>query len=72
VHFLTRKGYPSILVIKNSIEPLPLPFEKVSGEMMTGYQEHLENEWIRQLKEKYPVKIDNIVLNSVKKMISDE
>ena len=37
--------------------------------MMTGYQEYLENEWIRQLKEKYNVKIDNLVLDEVKKKL---
>jgi len=71
-HSLKWKGSQSILVIKNIIDPVPLPFEKVQGEMMTGYQEQLENDWIRQLKEKYPVKIDNIELNSVKKKISNE
>lgn len=71
-HSLKWRGYPSILVIQNIIDPLPLPFEKVQSEMMTGYQELLENDWIRQLKEKYPVKIDNVELNSVKKRISNE
>jgi hypothetical protein len=39
---------------------------------MTGYQEMLENDWIRQLKEKYPVKIETNELNNVKKRISNE
>jgi hypothetical protein len=39
---------------------------------MTGYQEYLENEWIRQLKEKYPVKIDNQIYDEVKKSLSNE
>jgi hypothetical protein len=39
---------------------------------MTGYQEFLENEWIRQLKQKYAVKIDNLVLNEIKKYIKNE
>ena len=40
--------------------------------MMTGYQEYLENEWIRQLKEKYSVKIDSLVLEEVKKKLNNE
>jgi hypothetical protein len=40
--------------------------------MMTGYQEYLDNEWIRQLKEKYNVKIDSNVLEEVKKDLIDE
>ena len=39
---------------------------------MTGYQEFLENEWIRQLKKKYSVKIDNLVLEEVKKKLKNE
>ena len=71
-HQFNWKGYPSIFVINSIIDPEPLPFDKVRGEMMAGYQEQLENDWIRQLKEKYPVKIDSMELNSVKKRISNE
>ena len=39
---------------------------------MTGYQEYLESEWIGQLKEKYSVKIDNLVLDEVKKKLNNE
>ena len=66
---LTKDGFPSIILINKVIEPVPLKFDEVQGEMMTGYQEYLENEWIRQLKEKYNVKIDNMVLDEVKKKI---
>jgi peptidyl-prolyl cis-trans isomerase SurA len=70
---LTRiNNYPSLLVINRIMEPEPLPLEEVRGEMMTGYQEYLENEWITQLKEKYPVKIDSAVLSEVKKSLNNE
>jgi peptidyl-prolyl cis-trans isomerase SurA len=65
-------GFPSLVVINNVLEPVPLPFEEVQGEMMTGYQEFLENEWIKQLKEKYTVKIDDLVFNEVKKSLNNE
>ena len=67
-----RKGFPSIIDIKKMIAPEPLPFDKVQGEIMTGYQEQLESSWIRQLKERYPVKIDSIELSNVKKRIANE
>jgi hypothetical protein len=59
-------------VIKRTLDPGPLPFNKVQGEIMTRYQEMLENDWIRQLKEKYTVKIDTNELNNVKKRIANE
>jgi hypothetical protein len=36
---------------------------------MTGYQEFLESEWIRQLNKKYNVKIDNLILEEVKRKL---
>jgi peptidyl-prolyl cis-trans isomerase SurA len=72
VHSFNWKGFPSVAVIKRIVEPVPLPFEKVQGEMMTGYQQKLENDWIRQLKEKYTVKVDSNELNNVKKRIANE
>jgi peptidyl-prolyl cis-trans isomerase SurA len=65
-------NYPALLVINSVIEPSPLPLEEVRGEMMTGYQDYLENEWVVQLKGKYPVKIDNDVFTEVKKSLSNE
>jgi len=66
-HTFIRRGYPSIIIIKNIIEPAPLSFTEVQGEMMTLFQEYLEKEWAGQLKEKYSVKIDNLVLEEVRK-----
>jgi peptidyl-prolyl cis-trans isomerase SurA len=69
---VTIDGFPSIILIKRVIEPAPLKFERVQGEVMTGYQEFLESEWIRQLNKKYSVKIDNSVLEEVKKNLKNE
>ncbi|MBG0859820.1 MAG: hypothetical protein IQL11_09970, partial [Bacteroidales bacterium] len=66
------KSYPSIVVISRIIEPEPKPFSEVQGEMMTGYQEFLENEWIRQLKAKYAVKTDGMVLDEIRKSLKNE
>ncbi len=71
-HSFSRDGFPSIILIKTVLEPVPLKFDEVKGEVMTGYQEFLENEWDRQLNKKYSVKIDDLVLNEVKKKIKNE
>jgi peptidyl-prolyl cis-trans isomerase SurA len=68
----TYDGFPSIILIKRVLEPSPLKYDKVQGEVMTGYQEFLESEWIRQLNKKYSVKIDNLVLDEVKKKLKNE
>ena len=68
----TKGGFPSIIIIKKVIDPVPLKYEEVQGEMLTAYQGYLENEWIRQLKEKYNVKIDSVTLEEVKKKLTNE
>jgi peptidyl-prolyl cis-trans isomerase SurA len=72
IHTFTKGGYPSIINIKIVIEPVPLSFSEVQGEMMNLYQEYLEKEWEGQLKEKYSVKIDNLVLEELKKKTKNE
>ncbi|MGC1392290.1 MAG: peptidylprolyl isomerase [Bacteroidales bacterium] len=69
---LIYNGYPSLIFIKKVLEPSPLAYDKVQVEVMTGYQEFLESEWIRQLNKKYSVKIDNSVLDEVKKNLKNE
>jgi len=66
------KGFSSILNITKIIEPIPSKFGEIQGEMIKGFQEFLESEWIKQLKEKYSVKIDSLVLNGVKKKLNNE
>jgi peptidyl-prolyl cis-trans isomerase SurA len=68
----TSGGYPAIINIKNVIEPVPLSLNDIMGEMITLYQEYLESEWAAQLKEKFSVKIDNLVLEEVKKKLNNE
>ena len=59
--------HPSLVVIRRVIEPGPLPFEDVAGEMMIAYQDFLESEWIKQLKADYTVKVDELVFQEIKK-----
>jgi peptidyl-prolyl cis-trans isomerase SurA len=72
VEYKRINNVPSIIVISRVIEPEPLPFEEVQGEMMTGYQDFLENEWIKQLKSKYTVKVDESVFAEVKNSLGNE
>jgi peptidyl-prolyl cis-trans isomerase SurA len=72
LHSFIFNGVPSIILINRVLEPAPLKYDKVQGEVMTGYQEYLESEWIRQLNKKYSVKIDNSVLDELKKKLKNE
>jgi peptidyl-prolyl cis-trans isomerase SurA len=68
-HILRMDGYPSVLQITGTIEPQPMEYELVQGEMMAGYQDLIDRQWTEQLKQKYTVKIDNSVLGEVKKTL---
>jgi len=72
VQTFIKNGMPSLIDIKRIEKPEPLSFDEVKADMISGYQDWLTEEWIRQLKEKYPVKIDNLVFEEVKKRISNE
>ncbi|MBN2861601.1 MAG: peptidylprolyl isomerase, partial [Bacteroidales bacterium] len=69
---LKMNNLSSILVINEILEPVPLPFNEVEGEMMAAYQDYLEKEWIGQLRQKYAVKIDSGIYNQVKKSLVNE
>jgi peptidyl-prolyl cis-trans isomerase SurA len=47
-------------------EPRPKEFDEARGYVITDYQKHLENQWISELKAKYPVEINE---TEVKKLI---
>ncbi len=55
----------SIIVINNVLEPSPKPLNEVRGLVISEYQNYLEKEWLKELKNKYKVEVDQQVLNSL-------
>jgi len=53
----------SMVFIKKIISPGIMPFEQARGLVVSDYQDYLEKVWIRQLREKYPVRVNKKVLN---------
>jgi peptidyl-prolyl cis-trans isomerase SurA len=72
LHSLTKNGYPTLINILKVNEPAPLPLNDVQADMISGYQDWLTEEWIKQLKKKYTVKIDSQVFDEVKKRLGNE
>jgi peptidyl-prolyl cis-trans isomerase SurA len=68
----TFKGFPSIVSVERIIEPKPLAFSEVQGEMITGYQDWLEKNWIKQLKDKFSVKINSDIMEEIRKKLGNE
>jgi peptidyl-prolyl cis-trans isomerase SurA len=72
VHLTGSGELPALVVITKVHHPEPLPFSDVQNEMVTGYQEFLEKSWIKQLKDSYPVKIDKVVFEEIRKKLANE
>ncbi|MCD4791781.1 MAG: peptidylprolyl isomerase [Bacteroidales bacterium] len=46
------------------------PFEEIKGVIIADYQMFLEENWMEDLKKKYKIKVDEKVLNKVKKSVN--
>lgn len=59
------KGNPSFVVVYNKLSPAPKSFDEARGLITAGYQEQLEAEWIKGLRAKHPIEVDQEVLSSL-------
>lgn len=60
------------LLVVNKINPAGIrPLDEIKGLVISDYQEQLEQEWIKELKLKYPVKINKGAVNGFIKNIKD-
>lgn len=72
IHETLIDGFPSIVIVNNIIDAVPLPFNEVRGEMTDAWQQYLEDNWVKQLIEKYSVKIDTGVMDEIRKNLKNE
>ena len=62
-----RQGEKSTFaIIKGVRSPEPKKLDEARGQITSDYQEYLESEWLKSLKEKYPVTVDQELLNRIK------
>lgn len=55
------------IVMKEVLEPQPKALNEARGLITAAYQDYLEQEWIKSLREKYPVNISKEALKTLKK-----
>ena len=48
------------------VQPTPKPLDEARGLVTAAYQDQLEKDWIKELRAKYPVKVEQDVLYSIK------
>ena len=61
------KDYPFVFVTGKMLKKAPEDYTDVRGLVTADYQEFLEKEWIKALRAKYPVTVDQNILKTVKK-----
>ncbi len=60
-------GKHRIILIKEVLEPQPKKISEARGLITAAYQDHLEKEWIKELRERYTVSISKPALKTLKK-----
>lgn len=61
-----KENKVTVLVVNKLLAKSPKTIAEAKGIITSDYQTHLEKEWLNYLKNKYAVKINQDVLNSVK------
>lgn len=56
----------TFVIIKGRKSPQAKKLEDARGQVTSDYQEYLEAEWIRTLKEKYPLRVERDLLTKIK------
>jgi peptidyl-prolyl cis-trans isomerase SurA len=60
-------AYPFVAVPGKLLQTTPEEYTDVRGLVTADYQEYLEKEWIATLRNKYPVKVNQKVMSTVRK-----
>jgi peptidyl-prolyl cis-trans isomerase SurA len=59
-------GSSTFVIVKGQRSPEPKKLDEARGQITSDYQEFLEFEWLKSLKEKYPVSINQDLLKQIK------
>ena len=60
-------GTVTLVKIHRVVAPMPKRLDEARGYIIADYQTELEKQWIAELRNKYPVKVDEAVLRSLYK-----
>ncbi|MDF1575743.1 MAG: peptidylprolyl isomerase [Bacteroidales bacterium] len=63
---IENEGKSIFVIVQGVRSPEPKKLEEVRGQVTSDYQEYLEDEWLKTLKEKYPVQVNQELLNKIK------
>jgi peptidyl-prolyl cis-trans isomerase SurA len=61
-----KDGKTAFVILKEVRSPEPKKLMEARGQITSDYQNYLEQEWIKELKQKYPVEVNRSLLSSIK------
>jgi peptidyl-prolyl cis-trans isomerase SurA len=61
-----ENGTSTFVFVKEIRSPEPKKLDETRGQVTSDYQEYLEAEWLKALKEKYPVEVNQDLLKQIK------
>ncbi len=59
-------GIVKYAYIKSKLQPMPKELNEIKGLMTADYQNFLEKEWIKELRNKYKIEVNKDILDSIK------
>ena len=62
---VSDSGTVSMVWVKNHFDPMPKSLDEAKGYFISDYQDYLEKEWIKALRDKYLVIVNDSVLQSL-------
>ncbi len=61
-----KDGKPAFVYIKSVLPPQVRKLDEARGLVTADYQKYLEDQWVKQLREKYPIHVNKDVLAKIK------
>lgn len=61
----TEEGSSRFVIVTGKRSPEPKALDEARGQITSDYQNYLEEQWIAELKEKYPVEVNRSLLSQI-------
>lgn len=65
VQEIQQQDHIQIIAINNIIPPEPRAFNEIRGMIVADYQDYLEQQWVSELRAKYPVVVNKQILEKI-------
>ncbi|MGB5975860.1 MAG: peptidylprolyl isomerase, partial [Cyclobacteriaceae bacterium] len=65
IYEVSVDGSSALVRVYSMLEPQPRKLSENRGQVISDYQEYLEKQWVAELREKYPVEINEKALNQI-------